>query len=47
MKLYISFLGLVETVCLVHRPLFDLLYQLQMMDYNECGAVGGIIGMRN
>jgi hypothetical protein len=33
-----------KMVCLVHLPLFDLIYQPQMMDYDECGEVGGMIG---
>jgi hypothetical protein len=33
---------------LVRRPLFDLLYQLRMINYDECEAVGGMrIGREN
>jgi hypothetical protein len=43
----LSFLGLGETVHLVHRPLTSLLYQPRRIDY-ECGAVGGMrIGRGN
>jgi hypothetical protein len=31
-----------DWVHLVRRPLVDLFYQPQMIDYDECGAVGGM-----
>jgi hypothetical protein len=37
-------LGWGETVHLTRRPLFGLLYQPRMIDEDECGVVGGMIG---
>jgi hypothetical protein len=39
----VSSSGLRLWVHLVRRPLFNLLYQPQMIDDDECGAVGGMI----
>jgi hypothetical protein len=36
-----------DWVHLVRRPLFGLLYQPWMMDDDECGVIGGIIGRGN
>jgi hypothetical protein len=42
-----GFLGWGETVHLVRRPLFGLLYQPRMMDDDECVAVDGMSGRRS
>jgi hypothetical protein len=36
-----------DWVNLVRRPLFGLLYRPRMMDVDECGAVGGLVGRGN
>jgi hypothetical protein len=43
----LSSLGWGDRVRLVCRPLFGLLYQPRIMDDDECGAVGGMIGRGN
>jgi hypothetical protein len=45
---FFIFLRCYETVHLVRRPLFGLLYKPRMMDNDdECGAVGGMSGRGN
>jgi hypothetical protein len=47
-QLLLLFLGVVwRCARLVRRPLFGLMYQPRMMDYDVCGAVGEMIGRGN
>jgi hypothetical protein len=44
LSFFFIFLRWCETVHLVRRPLFGLLYQPWMMDDDGCGTVSGMIG---